>query len=212
MPLKSHENREKPAGLRPRRAFIFHGYLGYPEEAWQPWLKRELEKRGFAVALPAMPHPDRPVMAEWIRFIEDLIGEPDEETVLVGHSLGVQAVLRYLEKLGRAGKSVGRTVLIAGMFPFGMSEEAADQRTGGDPTLRPWLTTSVDPEPVRRAMGTCTVILSDTDPIIPVEQAKASFQTSLDAMVIVEHGKGHFNEDDHITELPIALDQALGQP
>jgi len=41
------------------RAFIIHGYLGYPTEAWLPWLKAMLEKRGYQVWLPAMPHPDR---------------------------------------------------------------------------------------------------------------------------------------------------------
>ena len=104
----------------PQRAFIIHGYLGRPDEAWQPWLRAELEKRGFIVQLPAMPHPDRPTIPEWVGFIAQLVGEPDRETVLIGHSLGCQAVLRYLETLGEAGKSVQKTVLVAGRFPSGM--------------------------------------------------------------------------------------------
>lgn len=198
-----------PATVVPR-AFIIHGYQGYPEEAWQPWLKAELEKRGFAVALPAMPEPNRPEMGVWLPFIAKLVGEPDPRTVLVGHSLGVQAVVRYLESLGRAGKAVGRTVLIAGMYPVAMTPEAADARTGGNAVLRPWLTTPVDPEPVRKAAGPCTVILSDNDPIIPLERARASFAGRLDVTFVIEPGKGHFNEDDHLTELPAALEAVLG--
>lgn len=194
-----------------RRAFIVHGYQGYPGEAWQPWLKAELEKRGYRAEVPAMPHPDRPAIAEWIGFLSRLIGEPDRDTVLVGHSLGVQAVLRYLEIQARAGKSVGRTVLIAGMYPSGMTPEAADERTGGDPVLRPWLVSGVDPRLVGRAAGTCTVILSDNDPIIPLEKARASFEARLKATILVEHGKGHFNEDDHLTELPSALEAVIGR-
>ncbi len=187
------------------RAFIIHGYLGYPEEAWQPWLRAELERRGYEVALPKMPHPDRPTLEEWIAFIADLVGQPDRKTVLIGHSIGAQAVLRYLETLGGTGRSLGRTVLIASNYPSGMSPESAQERSGGDVILLPWLTTPVDPAKVKEAMGTCTVILSDNDPYIPFEEAKAAFQANLGCTIVVEPGKGHFNEDDHITELPAAL-------
>ncbi|HUD83044.1 MAG TPA: alpha/beta fold hydrolase [Candidatus Saccharimonadales bacterium] len=192
-----------------KRAFIIHGYLGYPQEAWQPWLKAELEKIGYEVGLPGMPHPDHPSIPEWTRFISDLVGQPDEETVMIGHSLGAQAVLHYLETLGGTGRSVGKTVLIASNFPVGMSPGAAHERTGGDLALRPWLTTGVDPGRVKRAAGKCVVILSDNDPYIPFEEARASFQTNLAASIIVEKGKGHFNEDDHIVELPAALEAVL---
>ncbi len=193
----------------PKRAFIIHGYLGYAAEAWQPWLKVELEKRGYLVALPEMPHADRPTIPEWIEFISKLVGRPDDRTVMIGHSLGGQAVLRYLESLAGNGQSVGKTILIASNFPTGMSTKAANERTGGDRTLQPWLTIAVDPEKVRKASGPCTVILSDNDPIIPLEEAKASFQANLGARIIVEHGKGHMNEDDKLTELPSALAAVL---
>jgi predicted alpha/beta hydrolase family esterase len=156
-----------------------------------------------------MPHADHPTIPEWTSFITGLVGRPDKETVMIGHSLGAQAVLRYLETLGGTGQSVGRTILIASNFPTGMSPEAADERTGGDPVLRPWLSTGVDPEKVKKAAGECIVILSDNDPYIPFDEARASFQASLGAKIVVEPGKGHFNEDDKITELPAALAAVL---
>jgi uncharacterized protein len=193
----------------PERAFIIHGYLGYPEEAWQPWLKAELERRGYEVLLPLMPHADHPTIPEWTSFIAGLVGRPDGQTTLIGHSLGAQAVLRYLETLGGSGQSVAKTILIASNFPFGMSAEAAKLRSEGDPVLQAWLTLGVDPQKVKKAAGRCTVILSDNDPYVPFEEAKASFQASLGATIVAEHGKGHFNEDDRITELPSALETAL---
>lgn len=194
----------------PARAFIIHGYLGYPGEAWLPWLKASLEERGYQVWLPAMPHPDRPAIPEWIDFIAKLVGEPDEKTVMIAHSLGCQAVLHYLATLGKSAKSVAGTVLVAGTFPTGMSPEEAEKRIDGDEVLKPWLTMGADRKWVGRAAGKCTVILSDDDPYIPIEIAQASFQGNLGAEIIIEHGKGHFNEDDHITELPSALNAALG--
>jgi predicted alpha/beta hydrolase family esterase len=191
------------------RAFIIHGYLGYPEEAWLPWLKAMLEKRGYQVWLPAMPHPDRPAIREWVDFIVGLVGEPDAKTVMIAHSLGCAAVLHYLETLGENAKSVGKTVLVAGRFPAGMSPEEAENKVEGNEMLKPWLTTGVDPKSVGLAVGRCTVILSDNDPYIPIDEAKASFQGGFPVEIIVEHGKGHFNEDDNITELPSALDAVI---
>jgi hypothetical protein len=193
----------------PKRAFIIHGYHSFPQEAWLPWLKAELEARGYAAFLPAMPHPDRPTIPEWIDVIAKLVGEPDGETVLVGHSLGCQAVLRYAATLGEAGKAVGKTVIVAGSFPTAMSAEEFEERTGGDEVLRPWLTSGVDPKKVKSAMGKCTVILSDNDPYISFERARASFPADLGVKIIVEHGKGHFNEDDRLTELPSVLAAVL---
>jgi hypothetical protein len=191
------------------RAFIIHGYQGYPSEAWLPWLRDQLVGRGYQVSLPAMPHPGRPVIPEWIDFIKNLVGEPDSRTVMIAHSIGCDAVLHYLEMLGGNSKSVGKTVLVAGRFPAGMSSEQAEKKAEGDEILKPWLTARLDPKKVGLAVGKCTVILSDNDPYIPMDEARASFQGRVAVEIIVEHGKGHFNEDDNITELPSALSAAL---
>lgn len=195
--------------MAPKRAFIIHGYQGYPDEAWQPWLKAALERNGFHSTLPAMPHPDRPGVEEWIRFIGNLVGSPDENTVLVAHSMGGFATVLFLDRLGQVGISVGKTVLIATGYPSGLTADEADERTGGDPVLRGWLTQTVNSERVKRAAGKCTVILSDDDPYIPVQEAKAAFASNLGARIIIEHGLGHMNEDSRITELPSALAAAL---
>jgi len=191
------------------RAFIIHGRLGYPEEAWLPWLKLELEKKGYEVALPAMPDPARPMIREWIGFISKLVGEPDEKTVMAGHSLGCQAVLRYLETVGASGKSVRRTVLVAGSYPTGMPIDEARERADGNDAMLPWFSVGVDATKVRKAAGTCTVILSDDDPYIPLERAISSYEANLRAKIVVEHGKGHFNEDDGLVDLPAALDAVI---
>ena len=193
-----------------KRAFIIHGYQSFPEEAWLPWLKRELRKKGYQVALPAMPRPDRPSLPGWIRFITKLVGEPDQATVMVGHSLGCQAVLRYLETIGAAGKSVGRTVLVAGGFPGGMPLAEAKKKAQGNKALLPWFTVKVDPRKVKSAAGRCTVILSSDDPYIPVARAQRAFRANLAARIVLKHGGGHFNEDDAITQLPAALKAAAG--
>jgi uncharacterized protein len=193
----------------PNRAFIVHGYLSHPDEAWLPWLKVELEKKGLVAVLPALPHPDHPVISEWIPFIDTMVGTPDETTFLVGHSLGCQAVLRYLEILGRRGQAVARTLLVAGTFPRGMSRTKAERTAAGHPALIPWFEQGIDPLLVKPAAGRCTVILSDNDPYIDVPEAMAAFRATLAPQIVIVPGGGHFNEDDPFTELPQALDALL---
>lgn len=38
-----------------KKVYIIHGWEGYPEENWLPWLKLELESGGFEVNVPQMP-------------------------------------------------------------------------------------------------------------------------------------------------------------
>ena len=194
----------------PPRAVIIHGYLSYPDEAWLPWLARELRVRGYAVELPAMPDPSHPVIETWIRFIAGVVGEPDQNTVMIGHSIGCQAVLRYLETVGAAGKAVRKTVLVAGTFPRALPRAAVDEIAAENEPLRPWFSTGCDPVRVRLAAGQCIAILSDNDPYIDVPHARSDFESLLGAQVIIDPGKGHFNEDDGLLELPSALEAVLG--
>lgn len=188
-----------------KRAFIVHGYLSHPKEAWLPWIKEQLEAEGYRVSLPQMPDPEYPVIRNWVEFITHLVGEPDELTVMIGHSIGGQAVLRYLETLAGRAQSVAKTVLVASIFPTGMSLADAEKETDGNPVLVPWFSQGIDPARVKRAAGQCTVILADNDPYIDTAKAAAVFRATLDPRIIVEHGKGHFNEDDQVVELPSAL-------
>jgi predicted alpha/beta hydrolase family esterase len=188
-----------------KRAFIIHGYLGYPDEAWLPWLRRQLVERGYVVSLPLMPNPAGPTIEEWVGFIAALVGEPDRETAMVGHSIGGQAVVRYLERLGAAGKSVGRTVLVASGFPPGLPRAEAEAVAEGDRVLVPWLTVGVDAGLVKTAAGKCTAILSDDDPYIDAGTAESGLRAALDPRIVIEHSKGHLNDESGLTELPSAL-------
>lgn len=84
-----------------RNVLIFHGTEGYPEENWFPWLKEELENRGHKVHVPHFPSP--PVvpasLEEWLKVLEDYQQFIDEESVIVGHSLGGVFTLKILEDL-----------------------------------------------------------------------------------------------------------------
>jgi uncharacterized protein len=62
---------------------------------WYGKLKRELEKNGIPCICQNFPDPYEAKREIWLPFIESL--GTDEQTILVGHSSGAQAALRYAE-------------------------------------------------------------------------------------------------------------------
>lgn len=180
-----------------KRAFLIHGWEGYPEEAWRPWLKKKLEGEGFEVYVPSMPDADNPKMGPWLECLREIVGTPDENCYFVGHSLGCITILRYLETL-KEGEKVGGAVLVAGFTS-----------TLGYEELESFFTTPIGWEKIRAACPKFTAIHSDDDPDVSLHYGDF-FKEELGAEVVVEHNKGHFAGDDNVTELPSAFSAVLG--
>lgn len=77
---------------------ILHGYTGRNDKNFIPWLKHELEQRGAKVQAPQLPNTDNPTEVEQVQYVLDHV-QFDENTVLIGHSLGGLVAMRMLEKL-----------------------------------------------------------------------------------------------------------------
>jgi uncharacterized protein len=185
-----------------KRVYIIHGWEGYPEEGWFPWLKKELESRGFEVHVPVMPNSSEPKIETWVPFLSKLIGLADLNTFFVGHSIGCQAIIRYLETFPE-GVKIGGAVFVAGWYNLRNLETEEEKRIAG-----PWVNNPRDDEKIRKAVNKAVAIFSDNDPFVMAENQE-SWRKKVGAMIIVEHNKGHFSGSDGITELPIALDSLL---
>ncbi len=182
-----------------KRAFIVHCWGGRPDDFWYPWLKDELERRGFQVTVPEMSPPVDPAIPEWVAHLATAVGTPDRDTYFIGHSVGCQTILRYLESVRGP---VGGTVCVAGWFVASDLETEHERQVAEQ-----WLTTPIDFAKVRRACPNVAAILSDDDPFVPVEDNRRIFAEKLGATVTVEHDRKHFGggDDSGITELPGAL-------
>jgi len=178
------------------KVVIIHGYGGEPMRGFRPWLKQELEARGFEVSVPAMPTPDAPKVEEWVATIGKEVGDADGNCILVGHSLGCTAILRYLEG---AERKVAGAVLVAG-FVGDMGGEFS--------VLENFLEKPVEWQRVKMACPKFVAIFSDNDPYVPLSQEKI-FREKLGAATLVLHARGHFSSSEGTTKLPEALSAVL---
>lgn len=185
-----------------KKVYIVHGWGGSPDEPLHKWLAAELRKKGFIVEVPAMPEPDEPKMETWIPFLSQLVGTPDSNTFFVGHSIGCQAIIRYLETLPE-GVKIGGAVFIAGWYNVRNLETEEEWRI-----VEPWVSAPRDDEKIRKAVNQAVAIFSDNDPFVQPENQE-SWREKVGAKIIVEHNKGHFTENDGVDTLPSALDAML---
>jgi hypothetical protein len=181
-----------------KRVFIVHCWQGHPDNFWYPWLKKELERTGFEVFVPEMPDTDNPKIGPWVETLSNLVGAVDEDTYFVGHSIGCQTIMRYLETLPTDAQ-IGDAVFVAGWFNLPNLETQEEKDVA-----EPWLTTEIDTAKLTAMLkDKLSVILSDDDPHVPLSDGEL-FRDRLGAKVIIEHDMGHFDEET-ILELPEVL-------
>ena len=186
-----------------KRVFIIHGWEGFPEEGWFPWLKKELEAKRFQVQVPAMPNSAEPKIDTWVPFLKNLIGEPDGDTYLVGHSIGCQTILRYLSDL-KGDVKIGGVILVAGWIHKLLGLYGEDEIE----IARPWVETPIDFENVKNHTRNIFAVFSDDDEFVSLDNVDV-FKNKLGAKTTVEHARGHFSQETGIKELPIVLEELL---
>lgn len=187
-----------------KRVVIVHGWEGHPKENWFPWLKKELESRGFEVMVPQLPDPDNPRIYNWVPALSKVAGKVDKDTYFVGHSMGCQTIARFLEGLPD-GIKVGGAVFVGGFFKrlTGLEEDPEVQETD-----RHWLTAPIDFAKVKSHLPKSIAIFSDDDPYVPLDN-QDDFKEKLDSEIIVEHNMGHFSTSAGVTQLSVALNSIL---
>lgn len=182
----------KVAGLP--RVVVVPRWSGGPSSDWYPWLKQQFDRVETGDNLDAadvfvaeMPSPNEPVVEDWVSHLIGVLGAEDAtlaRTLLVGHSVGCQAVVRALARLA-PGQSVAGVLCVAGWFTVDAPWAS----------LRPWIETPVDPARARQAADRCVVMLSDNDPFTSdVVANRQRWEAAMGATVYVIPGAGHFNQ------------------
>lgn len=184
------------SGNQMKRVIIVHGWGGNPEEGWFPWLKKELESRGYRVSVPPMPDSDNPKIESWVRHLSKIVGKPDENTFFVGHSIGCQAILRYLETIDT---KVGGAVFVAGWFKLENLENEEEEEIA-----HPWVANRMDLKKIKTVLPKSTLIISDNDPYGAFDENQEDFRR-ISSEIKVLHLADHINGESGHFQLPEAL-------
>lgn len=195
-----------------KQVLILHAWFAHPDDHWYPWLKKELEAKGYNVLVPELIDKDKPTLKDWTRCVfEDLDGQGDltdqngkennrlnrakhkdrlDRFVVVGHSLGAVLALRLAEKY-----KIDKLVLVAGWDFWDLT-----------PEHETFFKKPIDHERIKQNVKKIVVIYSDRDPYSTVWQGE-QFAKRLGAKFVLVKGKGHFTKSDGAEEAVEVLKQ-----
>ena len=184
-----------------KRVFIIHGWGGSPKEPMIAWLTKNCNKH-FETTTPEMPETDNPQIKKWIPKLKEIVKNPNDETYFIGHSIGCQTILRYLESLPEK-KKVGGAILIAPWFYL------SDLETEEEKVIaKEWTEKEMNFKKILSHTKDIVCIFSEDDEVVPLAN-KDSFKKNLGAKIIIEKNKGHFTEDDGVVTNETALRELL---
>lgn len=174
-----------------KKALILHAWYATPESDWYPWLKTELEKKGYHVEIPSIPTMDSasPDLETMLKFIADneLV---DDETVVVGHSLGAVLALRLAERV---------------RFEKGILLAVWDYNDL-TPEHQSFWKTAINHALIRKNVPSWVMIISDNDPYVTKFIAH-EVAARLDAKTVDAGIRGHFlAKDDGVTQVSEILE------
>ena len=167
------------------KAILIHGNGGSTAgDIWLPWLERELTRLGLDVINRTFPDNVKARATFWLPFLDEL--GADEHTILIGHSSGAVAAMRYAETHRLAG-----SVLVGVCHTdLGDSGEAASGYYRA-----PWQW-----QRIREHQSWIGIFNSVDDPCIPVGEARF-VAAQLRCSYFEFTDRGHFMD----TEVPEVL-------
>ena len=148
---------------------------------WYPWLRDELVKLGYSVTMTDMPDPVAAHMDIWLPYIEtELI--KSENTIVVGHSSGGVAALRYLEN----HKLVGAILIGTNYTDLGFE----DEKDAG------WYDSPWQWDKIKANVGWVVQIHGEDDPYFDITEPKF-IQSQIGSELLVLPNRGHFMTDQN---------------
>ncbi len=186
-----------------KKAIMIHGWDGNPKNCWFPFLKSELEKKGLKVFIPEMPDTSKPKIDKWVGKLKQIVknsGGINQKMYFIGHSIGCQAILRYLEKLEEKDDKIKGVILVA---PWLKLDEQTIKEEGEDvfEIAKPWIETPINLDKVRKKAGDFSILYSTTDPYVSSDDLLI-LQEKLKARTINMGDMGHFDDESGIKEMP----------
>lgn len=151
---------------------------GSPEDHWLPYLERELPKLGIEVINKQFPDAELARKEYWLPFIKEL--GADENTIIIGHSSGALAAMRYAED----NKILGSVLVGAAHTDLGDENEKKSGYYDG-----PWRWSDI-----KKNQKWVIQFASTDDPFVPIEEARYIHE-QLSTEYYEHNDQGHFGHE-----------------
>jgi predicted alpha/beta hydrolase family esterase len=124
---------------------------------WYLYVKRELGKLGLEVIAENMPDPRVARREIWIPFIKEKLSG-DQDPILIGHSTGAIAVMRFLEE------NKCRLAILVASYHTDLGDELESKSGYFDGPWRWGL--------IKKNAGKIVMFASESDPHIPISEPR----------------------------------------
>ena len=174
-----------------KNAILLHGTSGNPDNFWFPWLKKQLEIKGYEVWVPQLPEADTPKVDLWVPYVLKN-GKFSEETIIIGHSAGSPTILALLEKLEI---KIKQAIMVAAYF------EPINAVTGILKQNYNW-------DLIKSHIEDLIIINSDNDPWKCDDKQGIRLFEKVGGTLILRHGEGHMGSEMYnqpYREFPLLL-------
>lgn len=167
------------------RYVIIHGTFGNAQENRFPWLKEQLELQGHEVRVPELPTQEEGMHeARCAELQKQVPFTFDNDTMLIGHSLGAVFVLDILNRERK--KPVKKAILVSG-FLHALGNQTFDTLNA------PFLQQKWNREEVKKNAEKFVILHWENDPYVPLSEAEGLQEKLWCSMEIIPNG-GHLNE------------------
>lgn len=168
------------------KAIIVPGNGGpNPQDNWFPYIESKLKKLGIAVINTQFPDPILARQEFWLPFIKKL--SADKNTILIGHSSGAIATLRFAEKNMILGS------ILVGAYYTDLGDENEKKSN--------YFNTPWDWQSIKSNQKWIVQFASIDDPYIPIEEARY-IHNKLNTEYYEYTDQGHFGNEKNRIEFP----------
>ena len=177
------------------KIYLVHCWDGTKNDGWYPWIDEKISNSDNKVIRFNMPNTENPKIEEWISELNKQVNKLNENTYFIGHSIGCQTIMRYLET--KEITRIGGILFVAPWLDL-LPEAVEDEESYN--TAQPWINNPIDFEKIKQFTNNISCIFSNDDYFVSLDQEK-EFREKLSAKTIIVNNKGHISQDDNIYEL-----------
>ena len=179
--------------MKPKIIFIHGNGGGTGQDNWFPWCVKEFRKLGFTVEAPDFPDSKLARAKYWLPYLQHDL-KVDDNTILIGHSSGAVASMRYAEK----HKILGSVLVGACYTDLGYESEKLSGYYNS-----PWNWKSI----INNQQWIVQYASTD-DPYISIDEAR-HIHDKLHTKYYEFNNQGHFGEDTGKIDFPELIAETI---